>query len=157
MDEPGFHSVALDSMPKPDFADVNLVPIPQRLQRVWGDDPAAAVRAIFDVQTVPKPVKALMLAREVFIRALRIDSAASDRHGFRVAEVVNGEAYIRTVQPHLTFHVGVAAQDRLLRLTTAVTLNDWRGRLYFLPVRLLHPPVVRAMMSRAARRASLAC
>jgi len=36
--------------------------------------------------------------------------------------------------------------------TTAVRLHGWRGRLYFIPVRLVHGPIVRAMLARTARR-----
>jgi hypothetical protein len=34
----------------------------------------------------------------------------------------------------------------------AVTLKGWRGRLYFVPVRLLHDAVTRSMMAAAVRR-----
>ncbi len=40
----------------------------------------------------------------------------------------------------------------LLRCVTTVRLHGWRGRLYFLPVRLLHDPVTPAMMQAAVRR-----
>lgn len=45
----------------------------------------------------------------------------------------------------------VDAAAALVRVVTAVRLKGWRGRLYFGPVRLLHPVVVRAMLRRAAR------
>lgn len=41
---------------------------------------------------------------------------------------------------------------RLVRVTTTVRLHGWRGRLYFAPVRLVHPIVVGAMI-RGANRA----
>jgi hypothetical protein len=31
-----------------------------------------------------------------------------------------------------------------------VRLHGWRGRLYFAPVKLVHPSVVRGMLRRAA-------
>jgi hypothetical protein len=40
----------------------------------------------------------------------------------------------------------------MLRVTTAVWLHGWRGRLYFAPVAVLHDPVTRSMMRRAIRR-----
>jgi hypothetical protein len=73
---------------------------------------------------------------------------------FTVAEVRGEEALISTDDRHLDFRCGVAydAGARLLRVTTSVRLKGWRGRLYFFPVRLLHPLVVHAMMARAIRR-----
>jgi hypothetical protein len=46
----------------------------------------------------------------------------------------------------------VAAEPGLVHVTTAVMLKGWRGRLYFMPVRLLHDAVSRSMMATAARR-----
>jgi len=37
-------------------------------------------------------------------------------------------------------------------VTTAVRLKGWRGRVYFVPVRLLHDPVTRSMMASAANQ-----
>lgn len=63
------------------------------------------------------------------------------------------EAVIHTIDDHLTFRcaVGVDAEQRLVRVTTAVTFHNWRGRLYFIPVGVLHPIVVRSMLRRTAR------
>ena len=53
-----------------------------------------------------------------------------------------------------TFRVGVGvdAQGGLVRVTTVVRLKGWRGRLYFLPVRLLHSMVVHALLRAACQR-----
>lgn len=150
--QPGLQSVALQHLPDPDYADVMLVPLPPAIAARLAADPAAAARAVFNVWTTPLPVKALFAAREVFVRLLRIPTRDSDRTAFLVREVVGNEAYIATDQPHLDFRVGVAVQDNLLRLTTAVRLKGWRGRAYFLPVRIVHPAVTRAMMRSAVRQ-----
>ena len=52
--------------------------------------------------------------------------------------------------------MGIDTDRRLLRITTAVRLHGWRGRLYFAPVSVLHPLVTRAMASRAAARPPIA-
>ncbi|MFD0660909.1 DUF2867 domain-containing protein [Thermocatellispora tengchongensis] len=48
--------------------------------------------------------------------------------------------------------MAVDAEARLVRITTTVRLKGWRGRVYFWPVRLVHPIVVRAMLRSAQRR-----
>lgn len=55
---------------------------------------------------------------------------------------------------HLDFRcgVGVDLDARLVRVTTAVRLKNRRGRLYFAPVRLVHPIVVMAMLRKTRRR-----
>ncbi|MEV7963018.1 DUF2867 domain-containing protein [Oerskovia paurometabola] len=77
-------------------------------------DPAAWVRAIFDVRSTP-----------LWVRAAHLD--------FRCA-------------------VGFDGAARLVRVTTVVRLHGWKGRAYFVPVRLAHGPVLTAMLRRAARR-----
>ena len=52
---------------------------------------------------------------------------------------------------HLDFRISIqriGASE--LCVTTAVKLNNWMGRLYFLPVKPMHRIVVPAMMRRAA-------
>ena len=72
---------------------------------------------------------------------------------FGSAEVIGEEALIAVDDTHLDFRaaVGVDSERSLLRVTTAVRFNGWQGRLYFVPVGLLHGPVTRAMMHRAVR------
>ena len=43
------------------------------------------------------------------------------------------------------------SNSAMLRVTTTVRLHNTRGRLYFAPVRLAHPIVMRAMLRSAAR------
>lgn len=64
------------------------------------------------------------------------------------------EALIVADERHLDFRVAVGVDSRanLLRVTTVVRLHGWRGKVYFAPVRLLHGPVVQAMLRRAIRR-----
>jgi hypothetical protein len=54
---------------------------------------------------------------------------------------------------HLDFRISIQRTDTAgeLCVITAVKLNNWMGRLYFLPVKPLHQIIVPAMMRRAAR------
>ena len=78
---------------------------------------------------------------------------AAPRGVFDVRRVVGDEALIEYADKHLTFRcgVGVDAAAAVVRVTTVVTFNDWRGRVYFTPVSLAHPLVVHAMLRRARR------
>lgn len=150
----GFGSRALVGLERLDHGDVMLLALPDALAREWQADPAAAARAVFAIDRVPLPVKALFALRQVGATVIGIRDRESESRSFVVDEVVDGEALIRTAAPHLDFHVGVAVSDGLLRVTTAVALHGWRGRLYFAPVRIVHAPVLLAMMRAAVRRAT---
>ena len=52
--------------------------------------------------------------------------------------------YVRDKHLNLAAAVGVDPVSRLIRVTTAVELKGWRGKLYFRVVRRLHPIVVKA-------------
>ena len=149
--DPVFRSLALDSLPAPDFADVALLRVPAELGEQWRADPARAARAVFTKQ-MPVGVKVLMGLRQKLVRVIGVSPAPRDI--FRVTAVVGPEALIAFDDTHLDFRVGVAVEQGLLRVTTAVRLKGWRGRLYFAPVRQLHPMITRAMMRSAIRRAS---
>lgn len=69
-----------------------------------------------------------------------------------VDRIIDGEAVIDTDDRHLRFVAGIRTEPGLVHVTTAVTLKGWRGKLYFAPVRILHDPVTRSMMTGAAGR-----
>ena len=138
-------SVALDILPQPDWASTTTVAIPPDVTR----DPAAWAQAIFDGRTLPSWVKALFVARECLARPMRI--TPGDPAMLAVDRVVGDEALIDTDDVHLHFVAGVRADARFVHVTTAVTFKGWRGRFYFVPVRLLHDAVTRSMINRAAR------
>jgi hypothetical protein len=144
---PSFVSLALASIPVPDYADVIVLPVPAGSPvepRLWAE-------TIFSGAVVPPWVKWLMGIRQTLVTLIGLKPAPKDI--FAVARVVGEEALISADDKHLDFRCGVAldASGMLLRVTTAVRLKGWRGRLYFLPVRILHPLVVHAMMARAIR------
>lgn len=147
--EPSFASLALAGQPPPDWADVVIVPLPQGAHggpRCWAE-------RVFDGSDLPKPVLTLMGLRQFLVRLVGIGPAPSTV--FDVAAVVGDEALIVELEDHLDFRCGVGVDHEagLLRVTTAVWLHGWRGRLYFAPVSVLHDPITRAMMRRAVRRA----
>lgn len=114
-------------------------------------EPRLWAETIFSVAGVPLWVKWLLGIRQALVPLIGVKPAPKDI--FAVANVVGEEALISADDKHLDFRCGVAmdVSGKLLRVTTAVRFKGWRGRLYFLPVRVLHPLVVHAMMARAIR------
>ena len=146
MDEPGLRSLAFVDIPVPDFADVQIVPLPDGSPT----DPVQWAETVFSVPTAPLLVRLLLALRQLLVRLIGVPKA--DAGVFRVKEVVGEEALIAGDDRHLDFRVGVGvdAGAGLVRVTTAVRFHGWRGRLYFIPVGLLHGPVTRAMLSQAS-------
>ena len=75
------------------------------------------------------------------------------KNTFTVSEQSGEEALIFVRDRHLDFAVavGIDAVTRLIRVTTAVELKGWRGKLYFSVVRPVHPIVVDSMLKKATR------
>ncbi|NLF04938.1 MAG: DUF2867 domain-containing protein [Actinomycetales bacterium] len=145
---PRFRSLAFVDLPRPDFADVVIIARHPRTP----EDPEAWARAIFSPDSAPGWVKALFGLRAVLAPLIGLEGAPQGV--FEVDRVEGEEALISADDRHLDFRcaVGVDVEAGLVRVTTAVRLKGWRGRVYFAPVRLLHPTVVEAMLRRAARR-----
>lgn len=154
MDEtpiPSFASRALEGVSEPDFADVQLVAL-RGATGIAADD---WVRAIFDRRSIPVWVQGLFGLRALLVPFIGLNQSRERASSpFEVREVVGGEALVVTDAPHLLFRLGVAVDDDagLLRATTVVVHHNWRGRLYFVPVGVLHGPVLRSMMVRAVNR-----
>jgi hypothetical protein len=145
--DPVFSSLALRDLPAPDFAEVQVYPLPPGSST----DPAAWARAIFSPR-LPAPIRALMALRQAVVPLLGLRPSPADT--FAVREVVGQEALLAADEPHLDFRcaIGVDPTARLLRITTAVRLHGWRGRVYFAPVRLAHPQILRSMVRAAMHR-----
>jgi hypothetical protein len=148
MDQPALTSLALRDIPAPDFADVTLVPVPPGAP----EDPAVWAAEIFSLRSGPRWIVALLALRQLVVGAIGVQRA--DPTVFKVREVVGEEALVGSDDRHLDFRaaVGLDPVARLVRVTTTVRLHGWRGRVYFAPVRLLHPPVVLSMTRAAVRR-----
>jgi hypothetical protein len=146
--QPGFWSLALRDIPRPDFLDVVAVPLPAGTS----EDAAVWAEELFAIASMPVWVRLAMGLRQAFVPLLGLRPAP--RETFRVREVVGDEALIAADDAHLDFRcgVGVDHETRLVRVTTAVRLKGSRGRLYFAPVQLAHPVVVMSMLRSTRRR-----
>jgi hypothetical protein len=150
MDDPVFVSMAFDDIARPDFADVIIEPIPDSLP-IEAITPVMWAERVFGFASAPRWVLALLAIRQAVVRLVGIPSGT--RGQFGVDRTVGDEALISIDDRHLRFRAAVAVdrQRRLLRVTTAVELVGWRGRIYFAPVSILHPVVIRSMMRRTIR------
>lgn len=143
-------ALALREIPEPDFADSVIVAIPQSVKPI-PDDPKVWAESIFSVRSAPTWVTWLMALRQALVGLIGVKRG--DSSVFKVRSVEDGQALIASPDRHLDFAASVEVDGtrRLLTVTTAVKFNNWRGRLYFVPVSVLHAPVTRAMTKRAIR------
>lgn len=147
---PAFHSLVFEDIPVPDHADSLIVPLPAGAD----PDPRLWAETIFSTRTMPRWIFALLGFRQILVRLVGI--AQTPSNAFQVQKISGEEALIALDEKHLDFRcgVGVDATAALVRVSTAVRFNGWRGRCYFAFVRPLHPLIVRAMMRKAARTLS---
>jgi hypothetical protein len=148
---PQFVSMAFDDIPRPHYADVIVEPIPGNVP-IDALDAEQWTRRVFGFGAAPRWVLVLLAVRQAVVGLIGIPKGDSSQ--FAVDRSVGDEALISVDDRHLRFRaaVGIDRERRLLRVTTAVDLIGWRGRVYFAPVSVLHPIVVRSMMRRAIRR-----
>lgn len=145
---PAFRSLVLDEIPEPDYLDMLAIALPATATtspRIWAEE-------VFSVRSAPLWVRLAFGIRQLLAPLIGVPRAAQGI--FAVHSERGDEALIIADDKHLDFRaaVGVDPAARLVRVTTAVRLHGWSGRLYFAPVALAHPVVVRSMMARAARR-----
>jgi hypothetical protein len=147
---PAYASLALAAIPDPDYADMSICVLPAHATA----DPAAWARNLFSLASMPKWIVVALVLRQVFAPLLGIRRAPKDV--FAVRDTVGDEALIAFADTHLDFAVGVGVSEstNTVRVTTTVRLKNARGRLYFLPVRLLHPLVVQSMLKRSRKALS---
>jgi hypothetical protein len=133
-------------------AAFDLIPAPDWVPRDCDLTPTEWAQAIFDSRRAPAFVKALSAAREVLAKVMGIPPGEPSM--LAVDHETAGEAVIDTDDRHLHFAATVCPDDArgLLHLITVVQFKGWRGRVYFVPVRFLHDPISRAMMTGAVRR-----
>lgn len=147
MTGPSFRSLAFEGIGRFDYGDVILASKPPATT----DDPQIWAETLFSAQTAPLWVKAAMGLRMALAPLIGLEAAP--RGVFDIRRIEGDEALVEHVDRHLTFRcgVGVDAAAGVVRVTTVVRFNDWRGRVYFTPVSLAHPLVVNAMLHRARR------
>ncbi len=147
MTQPAFWSLALVDIPEPDYADMLIAVLPTHATT----DPAAWAHSLFALRSMPRWVIAAMALRQLLAPLIGVPRAG--KGVFEVDRVEGDEALISANEVHLDLRIGVGVDEtaRLVRVVTVVRLKGWRGRLYFLPVHILHPLVVHAMMRRCQR------
>ena len=147
MSSPSFWSLALVDIPAPDYADMSIGVPPVGAPT----DPAVWARSLFSLRTMPGWIKLALVARQVLVPLIGVPRAPKDV--FHVRRVEGDEALLSFDDSHLDFRVGVGVdvERNLVRVVTTVRFRNWRGRLYFLPVRLAHPLVVHSMLARSQR------
>jgi len=147
MTQPAFWSLTLVDIPDPDYADMAIAVLPAHATA----DPAAWARSMFSLRSMPRWIFAALAVRQLLSPLMGVPRAG--RNVFWVDRVEGDEALISADDVHLDFRVGVGVDEAagLIRVVTTVRLKGWRGRLYFLPVRVVHPLIVRAMIRRSQR------
>lgn len=140
-------SLALRDIPRPDYVHTVIVPLGEH----GPTDPAEWAGRLFSIRHMPRWVAGAMAARQALVPLIGVPQAPRDVFG--ISEIADDEVLIAADDTHLDFRCGVAVDDeaRMLRVTTTVRLKNMRGRLYFVPVRLAHPLVMRSMLRSAAR------
>lgn len=129
-----------------------------------------AAQAFF--QTTPGWVKSLMRLRNSIVKmlGLKVSDVPNDPAAylrsikweagesvglFRIFSKAPDEIIFGQDDAHLNFRVSLLKtslqQDKALTITTTVVFNNWFGRLYFLPVKFFHKPVVKAMIKSIIR------
>lgn len=145
--QPAFSSLALAEIPDPDFADMSISILPAHATA----DPEAWARSLFSIRTLPKWILLAMVLRQAIVPLLGI--RAAPRGVFTVRELRGDEALMAFQDRHLDFAVavGVSEQSNTVRVTTTVRIKNRIGRLYFVPVRILHPLVIQSMLKRSRK------
>jgi len=116
-------------------------------------DPTRWTTAIFG--DPPPVVVGLFRLRNALVPLLGIERSRPDVFAPRAA--TDQECLVSADKKHLDFRASVLLESddagrRTVTLTTLAWVHNRAGRVYLLPVRVAHPIVVRAMLSRAARR-----
>ena len=150
MQHPTFWSMAFDEISDPDYADVAVGVLPAHATA----DPAAWARSLFSMRSLPRWLVVLIAIRQVVGPLIGVPRAPRGR--FEVRRVNGDEALLGLDQRFLDVRVGVGVDELhgIVRVVTAVRLKGSRSRIWFLPVRAVHPHLVSAMITRSRRRLS---
>jgi hypothetical protein len=141
---PAAARLARAAFPRTDFEDAWQVPLVAGVTR----DPADWADATF--RDAPAWVTGLLGLRNALVGLVGI--ARGDRSSFATVARTDHELLLGTDAGHLDFRASLLVGDETVTLSTVTIVHNARGRLYLLPVRLIHPAVVRGMLTRAARR-----
>ena len=116
-------------------------------------------------RATPRWVDSLMALRNAVVRRLGLKDVGAmhdnadkpaqayvvgDRLGiFSIYEIRADEIVLGIDDSHLDVRVSVLKRPGRYVVSTVVTVHNWLGRIYMVPVGRIHPFVVRAMMRRA--------
>jgi hypothetical protein len=130
----------------PDLADA----FAARVGPGAGTDPQTWADAVFG--NPPPAVTALLRLRNTLVAPFGIDRG--DRSAFDTIARTDREVLLGTDAGHLDFRASILVEPDddgvTVTLSTHAAAHNRTGRLYLTLVRLFHPPVVRAMLRRAA-------
>lgn len=113
-------------------------------------DPQVWADAVF--RDAPRWVVVALGVREALVGLVGIDRGGPS--SFDTLARTADEVLLGTDERHLDFRASVLREADRVVLSTVVQLHNARGRAYSAVVRLVHPVIVRAMLTRAARRLS---
>ena len=131
------------ALPRVDFADAYALPCGPSAPRdpeTWAD----ALR-----HSPPAWVAVLLAARERLVGLVGIERAGPSAFALQARR--DDELLVGADQRHLSFRASLLREPERVVVSTVVQVHNRRGRLYWALVRHLHPAVVRASLSRAAR------
>ncbi|GIF42515.1 DUF2867 domain-containing protein [Actinoplanes xinjiangensis] len=132
--------------PRPDLADAYTARVPPGAPT----DPQTWADAIFG--NPPPAVTALLRLRNALVTPFGIERG--DRSAFATITRTDRELLLGTDASHLDFRASVLVEPDddgvSVTLSTHAVAHHRTGRLYLTLVRLFHPPVVTAMLRRAA-------
>jgi hypothetical protein len=120
-----------------DFADAWTTPL-------MPDDTDAAEWWVERIFAGDNLVSAAMRLRNAVVRPFGIRTV----NGFPRLRAEPRSVILGVDDSHLRFRVAVECEDKMVTVTTAVMLLNKTGRIYWLPVRVAHPFVVRRMLAR---------
>lgn len=93
-----------------------------------------------------------MALRQALVGLVGIERGTPE--AFATLERTDSEALLGEYAGHLRFRASVLVADDAVTVSTVAAPSNTRGRAYLVPVRLVHPFVVRAMLRHAHRRAA---
>lgn len=134
------------ALPRIDFSDAHAVVARPGMPT----DPQTWAEALF--HDPPAWIAGAMGLRESVAGALGLKRGGDSL--FAVVARSDDEVLLGADDKHLDFRASVLRQDDRVVVSTVVQLHNACGRAYFAPVRLVHPLMVRAMLTRAAHRLS---
>ncbi len=148
---PGEAVLLHEALPRPDLADAYTVTVAPGV----GWDPEDWADAVF--RDPPPVVNGLFRLRNALVAPFGI--APGDRSAFGTVARSEREVLLGTDAGHLDFRASVlvsSTHDRTtVTVSTHATARSRAGRAYLSVVELAHPAVVKAMLRRAAGKASV--